>query len=59
VRQRGNGCGGLARGVDQVFTQGPENAVARGQDLDLAARASPMTAAAVALITAVTPPDWA
>jgi hypothetical protein len=62
VAQGGDVLGGLLAGVDQVLGQRPDDAVAAGVDVgDLVgmARAVSMTPQAEALITAVTPPDWA
>jgi hypothetical protein len=49
-------------GVDQVFGQGADDAVAPGVDLadrSRCLRAVSITPQALALMTAVTPPDWA
>ena len=57
--RRADRSGGLGGGVDQILAQDAEDAVAGGQHLDRGGAAAVMTAEAVALMTAVTPPDWA
>ena len=63
VLQRGDRRAPIPAGVDQVLGQRADDAVAAGVDLaDLrrvCLRAVSMTPAALALMTAVTPPDWA
>jgi hypothetical protein len=62
VAQRGDVLGRFLAGVDQVLGQRADDAVAAGIDVgDLVGcwRAVSMTPQAEALITAVTPPDWA
>ena len=63
LRSAFDGRGGFLAGVDQVFGQRADDAVAPGVDLcrsgPCAARAVWMTPAAEALMTAVTPPVWA
>ena len=66
MAQPGDVLGGFQTGVNQVFGQCAENAVAPGETLPIepglscdARRAVSMTPQAEVLMTAVTPPDWA
>ena len=54
-----DGRGGFLAGVDQILAQRTEDAVASRVDLDALLAGVWITPAAVALMTAVTPPDWA
>ena len=62
MAQRGDRLCRLFVGVDQIFGKCADDAVAAGVDIPdfiLCLRAVSMTPHAEALMTAVTPPDWA